>query len=107
MGGLLVAIIILFVVANRLGNPLHENEALMQEAKAAVLAYVTQERKVPGSFSDVVEAGLLEGPPLDRWGGALTMSFDQGEVTILSLGPDAKPGGYGFRRDHKVKFEVE
>ncbi|MEM1295104.1 MAG: hypothetical protein AAGH89_07045 [Verrucomicrobiota bacterium] len=79
----------------------------LEQAKTAVLAYYEKEGKLPESLEAVVEAGHAESVPTDRTGSPFVYSLlGNGVVEIKTLGPDGKEGGWMFKRDHKIRFEV-
>lgn len=90
-----------------LNAPTVETKDRLEEAKSAVIAFYDKEGKLPESLEAIVEAGHADEVPSDRLGAPFVYSqLGNGVVEIKTLGPDGKEGGWMFKRDHKIRFEV-
>ncbi len=69
-------------------------EARKGAARVQQLAeqYQLQKRKCP-SLADLIDAGMLPAPEVDRWGSELSIvCSSDGPIEVVSLGPDKTSG---------------
>jgi general secretion pathway protein G len=75
----------------------------LRSIETATLLYHAELRKLPGSWSDLVDAKppFIVGVPLDPWGNEYFIeSFaDSKQLTVGSYGRDNQPGGEGEDAD--------
>ena len=79
--------------------PPQATEAEIAEARKAIVRvhqlaeqYKLQKRRCP-SLADLIDAGMLQSPEVDRWGSELSVSCSSdGAVEVVSLGPDKAAG---------------
>lgn len=79
--------------------PPQATDAEIAEARKAVVLvhqlaeqYQLQKRKCP-SLADLIDAGMLSAPEVDRWGSELSVvCSSDGPIEVVSLGPDKTIG---------------
>jgi hypothetical protein len=90
-----------------LSAPAKETNAQLDAVKAAVLAFAETEGGTPPHLDALVTGGFLDAVPENRSGFPLLLRIlDDGRVEIVDFGPDGKEGGFMFKKDHRIRFEV-
>ena len=93
--------------ARNLSSPAEETKQRLETTKAAVLAYVRDTGEIPPSLRTLVTSGYLDESPENRSGHPLVFAYlGSGRCEIKSLGPDGEEGGFMFKRDHSITFQV-
>jgi len=106
--GLLALLLFVGVWLSRdLTSPLAETRERLEAAKAAVLDYAEEQGEMPTDLQAVVDAGFLDAMPENRSGFPLVYRrLGARSAELKSLGPDGKEGGFMFKRDHVLQFEM-
>ena len=90
-----------------LSNPTEETSRRLEDAKAAVIAFAKERGEAPESLEELVAGGFVEELPVNRGGHALVYTrLGDGDFELKSLGPDGKEGGFMFKRDHSIRFQL-
>ena len=107
VGALAVVLIAAAWFARNLEAPQKDTKQRLELAKTAVLSYYEEKGELPPNLEAVVTAGHAKSIPSDRIGTPLVYTkIGNGVVEIKTLGPDGKEGGWMFKRDHSIRFEV-
>ena len=98
---LVIAVLLIFFGDRE--NPAQKTRDRLHRLEQAVLSYVETHQKAPSSLADLkLPAEALQ----DHLGEPILYTVADGTVTLTSYGADKKPGGFFFKRDHRVAFEL-
>ena len=108
IAGLVVALLGFnwYVVAAADFTPRDLTESVMATIEQRVRLAASQKLDIPENLSDLPTiAGKLSGTA-DAWGRPIILEQIGAEVTLISLGKDARPGGAGLDADIMHRFAI-
>ena len=88
-------------------SPVDTEMQPLESVKSAVLAYARDEGTAPPDLAALVANDYLEQLPENSAGYPLRYShLGANTYEVKSFGPDGKEGGFFFKRDHAIQFEI-